>query len=143
MQRRRVHAITSSIGTTGPLNLQADVDETNGANLHGLRCSMAIEPENAGANANGLWVLWCLPDAQSPIPNANFGSMETEAGNAFVWALGTWIASNETPWQHDIEIRTSRNCQNGARIVLTIEIAGVSAGNVRYNRILTYFTKSL
>jgi len=143
MQRRRVHAATQSVTTTGPLLLTAIVTESNGINAHGMRCSFSVEPENADANANGTWQLWCMPDELAVVPSGTHSVLEQEGSNAFLWAVGTWAASNQSPYTKDIEIRTSRNCQNGARMVLQIWIEGVSAGSVRYNRIMTYFTKSL
>ena len=144
MQRKRVHAATGTGGTGTQFNLTGTIDETNGVNAHGLICDFTVEPENADANANGTWVLWCIPDEASAIPTASYGALELEASNAFLWALGNWVASNETPYNSGpIKMGTSRNCQNGARLVLSIHANGVTAGILRVGRTLTYFTKSL
>jgi len=143
MQRRRVHALTVNPGAGGVMVLVGTIDETNGVNAHGLRASFIVEPENADANANGNWVLYCIPDEASAVPASSTGSLELEASNAFIWALGTFAASNQTPYCKDIEIKTSRNCQNGARLALVVNLDGVSAGNARIRGLLTYFTNSL
>ena len=143
MQRRRVHAISATLGAGGVLNLIATIDETNGVNAHGLRGSIAIEPQDGGANGNGIWNLWCIPDESSTVPNGSFATMEAEGSNAFLWATGTFVVSNETPFNHDVAIGTSRNCQRGARLILQISLAGLTAGVARTNLLMTYFTKSL
>ncbi len=140
MQRRRVHAITATGGAALVVNLIGTIDETNGTNVHGLRCSFIVEPEDADANANGNWVLYCIPDEASGVPTSSTGSLETEASNAFIWAIGTWAGSNQTPYCKDIDVATSRNCQNGARIVLVIDVEGLSVGNARVRATMTYFT---
>ena len=121
----------------------ATIDETNGANVHGVIADFIIEPENADANANGVWAIFCMPDELSTIPVPTIALMEAEGSNAFVWATGVWAASNQTPFCKEIKLGTSRNCQNGARIVLKIYHEGVSAGLVRNLLSLVYFTKSL
>ncbi len=144
MQRRRVHAVTSNLGVAVSHTLLATIDESNGVNAHGMRISFICEPENASANAWGTWALYCLPDEASALPVQNIAVLETEISNAFMWAVGTWAASNETPYcSPAIDLGTSRNCQNGARLVLIINPEGVSAGLVRISSVMSYFTKSL
>ena len=140
MQRRRVHAISATGGSSLVLNTVGTIDETNGTNVHGVRASFIVEPEDASANANGNWAIYCLPDETSTIPVASTAILELEGSNAFTWAVGTWAASNETPYCKDIDMSTSRNCQRGARIVLVVDVEGLSAGNARIRSTLTYFT---
>ncbi len=143
IERKRIHVASNSSG----VNIQdliATVDEANGVNFHNVHCGFACEPENAGANSNGTWVLWCLPDAVSAVPSSLTSVLEAEGSNPYIWAMGVWIASNETPYSSgDITFRTTRNCQNGGRLVLSVNKEGISAGNVRVVRYLTYNTKSL
>ena len=143
MQRRRVHMASGTIGAGAQQNLVGTVDETNGANVHGIRCSFITEPQNADANANGVWAVWCLPDELTSIPTTSVGAMELEGSNAFLWGCGIWASSNQTPFCLDVPFGTSRNCQNGARIVLVIHASGVSAGVVQVTTSMCYFTKSL
>ena len=144
MQRRRVHSVNSVGGVGADHDNIATIDESNGVNAHGLRVSFICEPEDSNANATGLWVLFCLPDETSSIPVVSSTALEAEGSNAFIWALGTWAGSNETPYcSPEIAINTSRNCQNGARLVLRVNRSGVSAGQVRIRSTMTYFTTSL
>ncbi len=144
MQRRRVHAVSEAAGVGVTHSNVYTIDESNGVNVHGLRLSFVCEPESADANANGNWVLWCIPDEVSAVPVLTTAGLETEGSNAFIWALGTWAASNQTPFcLPETNLGTSRNCQNGARVILEVGRQGVSAGNVRVRSIVTCFTKSL
>ena len=145
MERKRVHAATTvKTGTGSTVDLVATIDESNGVNAHNLHLCFVCEPQDAAANATGTWVLWCIPDESSAIPTGGIGELEAEGANAFLWACGLWAASNETPYTSgDIYLKTTRNCQNGARLVLALDVEGISAGATRINRMLTYNTKSL
>ncbi len=143
MQRKRIHAKTTAIGV-GESTLLATVDETNGVNFHNIHFGFAVEPEVADANANGTWVLWCIPDAVSAVPAATFGSLEAEGSNPFLWAMGVWVATNQTGYtSDDMVIRSSRNCPRDGRLVLVVRVDGLSTGNARVIQYLTYNTKSL
>ena len=142
-ERRRVHAQTDLLGSSGRSDTIATVDEANAVNVHGVRFSFVVEPENADANANGNWVLWCLPRISTAIPTSSTTALELEADNPVVWAIGTFAASNQTPYCHEVSLGTSRNCPAGTRIVLAVDMEGISAGNARVRSILTYFTRSL
>ena len=142
-ERRRVHTISAAAGAGADTDLVATVDEATAVNAHGVRFSMIAEPENADANANGNWALWCLPRISTAVPSTSEGGLELESDNPVMWAAGVWAASNQTPWNHNVELRTSRNCPAGTRLVLRVHRAGVSAGNVQVRLFLTYFNRSL
>ncbi len=103
----------------------------------------SIEPENADANSNGFWVVYCLPagviDVASDLPNS-FAQLDNEDFLPYVWGVGCWTASNQAPFHFEFAPSTSRNCQKGARIVGRITQEGISAGNARVNATLTGFT---
>jgi len=143
MQRRRVHFITAAAGVGVVHLITALVDESNGLNVHGLRASFIVEPENADANANGSWALWCLPRETTAVPTTTVAALEVEGDNNVMWACGVWAATNQTPAIIDIAPATSRNCPQGTRIVLAVNPEGISAGNVRVRQCITYFGKSL
>jgi len=143
VKRRRVHALTSTGAVATNMQLIGTIDESNGVNVHGVRVSFIIEPENADANANGHYALWCMPDEISAVPVPSSALLELEGSNAFLWAVGTFAASNQTPTTINLDLGTSRNCQQGARIVLVVNREGVSAGNVRIRAVMTFFTTSL
>ena len=144
MQRTRIHTESTSAGVGVSTSVTYTIDETNGVNVHGMRLGFIAEPINADANAHGMWVLWCLPDEISAVPSVTANVLELEGSNAFIWAMGNWSASNETPFTlPEVNLGTSRNCQNGARLVLVIGREGVTAGNVRIQAWMRCFTKSL
>ena len=144
MERKRVHARTDLLAVGGNGILTATIDESNGVNAHNLHMSFTCEPQDADANAAGQWVLWCLPDEASLVPNPTVAALEAEQSNAFLWAAGLWAASNQTPYvSGDITFSTTRNCQNGARLVFMARVEGVSGGLVRTVQLMTYNTKSL
>ncbi len=143
IQRKRIHSSTT-LDTAGVIdNLIYTTDESNGVNVHGFRISMSFEPVDANANANIVWSLLCIPDETSLVPSLGNVQLEAEGSNAFIIATGNVVCSNETPVNVSEEIRTSRNCQNGARIVLQHFMQGVSAGNVRVLKTLQCFTTGL
>ena len=109
-----------------------------------MMIDFTVEPINSTANANGNWVLWCLPDPVQAIPASTTVALEAEGSNPYIWACGVWSASNENPYcSGTIRLNTSRNCQHDARLVLSIRVEGISAGNAQVNRSMCYFTKSL
>jgi len=143
MQRKRIHSSTS-LDIAGAIdNLVYIIDESNGVNVHGMRISMSFEPDSTDANAGIVWTLLCIPDETSPIPSIGNVVLEAEGSNAFIIATGNVACSNQTPANVSEVIMTSRNCQNGARIVLQTFIQGLTAGAVRQNKTFQCFTKSL
>ena len=140
-QRKRIHASSSAGVVSSTHTLTATIDETNVVNVHGLRFSFAVEPEDANANANGTWVLSCLPRQTTPSVTPSTTSLETEVDNTVIWGCGVWTASNESPYTcEDKEFRTTRNCQSGTRVQLQVFREGVSSGQVRILSCMTYFT---
>jgi len=104
-------------------------------NLHGYIAQLAIEPENADANANGIWAVWVLPN--DTIDNGDlpltYGGFGNEDRSAYMWGFGPWVASNQTPYHMIFAPKGTRNMQRNSRIVLHVRIEGVSAGLVRLN----------
>ena len=144
MERKRVHTAAGSPAAGGASILVANVDESNGVNIHNIHLQVNVEPEVQDANGQGQWVLWCLPDKTSGAPSTTLGALEAEGSNAFYVAGGLWSASNQTPYcSGDITFKTTRNCQNGARLVLTTHVEGLTSGLASVVMLLTYNTKSL
>ena len=141
-QRRRLKADTAQIGVGGTVPIELVLDESDAVNFHGMHYCFSIEPENTDANANGFWVLWCLPAGlvdTLDLPN-NFAELNDETFLPYVWGVGCWTASNQAPFHYDFSPSTSRNCQRGARILGRVTTIGISAGLVRLNQTLTGFT---
>ena len=146
IQRRRLDAETDSntnIDQNTSDIVQITMDESEAVNVHGVRYCGSIEPEDGGANANGFWCLFCLPDQVISTTNdlpESFTALDNEDFLAYLWAVGCWTASNEAPYHWEVAPRTSRNCKRGARVVGYVIKSGISAGAVRINQTLTCFT---
>jgi len=119
-----------------------EFDKGQAVNIHGWRSETALEPQDADANANGLWAVWVLPGGV--IQNADlpqtFGAFGNEDFAPYLWGFGPWIASNQTPAVFSFAPKSTRNMQAGGRVVLQILINGISAGVARHNNTLTCFT---
>ena len=142
-QKRRVVTGTDNVGV-GTHLLDMDFIDSDVVNAHGFRFCASIEPENADANANGYWAVWCLPGGviqNSDLPTTG-GSLGNEDSAPYLWGIGCWTASNQAPYHFEFTPKTSRTCQKGSRVVLRIIKDGVSAGNVRINSLITGFTSS-
>ena len=147
VQRRRLEAETDSNTTLNSPSAdvaQLTMNEGPSVNVHGLRYCFSIEPENADANANGFWVLYCLPAgilSTGDFPGT-FADLDNEDFLPYVWGVGCWTASNQAPYHYEFTPSTSRNCQNGARILGMVVKSGISAGAVRINQTITCFTSN-
>ena len=143
LERKRIHSNTSLLAASGIDNLIYVTDESNGVNVHGMRLSAGFEPDSTDANGHLIWALLCIPDEASAIPNIVQSALEAELSNAFIWAAGVLFFSNQTSANMEVVLKSTRNCQNGARIVFQHFIEGLTAGSVRGVKIMQCFTKSL
>ena len=144
MQKRRISTNTDTFGAGAFKQITVDQDETDVANFHGWRFCFSLEPENADANSNGCWCVWCLPGGAvdlSDLPTS-IGALGNEDFAPYIWGTGCWTASNQAPYHMEFIPKTSRNCQKGARIVFRVIQDGISAGNARVNMLTTGFTSS-
>ena len=141
-QRRRLDATSNAVGLNVRETVEVELDESDAVNIHGIHYCFSLEPEDGDANANGFWVLYCLPAqviANSDLPVA-FSTLDNEDFLPYVWGVGCWTASNQAPFHYEFAPSTSRNCQKGARIIGMVVATGISAGLVRMNQTLTGFT---
>jgi len=141
--KRRVEVAT---GASGLGNNFVDIafDKGQSFNIHGFRYLLAIEPEDADANANGIVAVYVLPggviqNADLPI---SFGTFGDEENAPYLWGIMPWAASNQAPFHWEFAPKTSRNMQAGGRIVANLRINGLSAGLIRHNQVITCFTKA-
>jgi len=141
-QRRRLDAQSDQQGNNSRSDVELLLNESDAVNIHGLHYCFSIEPENADANANGYWIVYCLPAGVIDLADLplNFADLDNEDFLPYVWGVGCWTASNQAPFHYEFAPNTSRNCQKGARIVGQVAITGVSAGMVRVNSTITGFT---
>jgi len=103
-------------------------------NFHNIWGSVSAEPENTDANAQGTWVLF-IKRQNFATPTWVDSVTNLETNNAIIVACGVWSASNQTPFNHEIQVKTSRNLSPGDSLVLSSNSTGVSAGNVS-NRVM-------
>jgi len=117
-------------------------DKGQAVNIHGLRCENIFEPEDADANANGMWAVWVLPGGvvQNTDLPSSFGQYGDEDFAPYLWGMGPWAATNQTPAHIVFAPASTRNMQSGGRIVFELSISGVSAGLVRHRTTITCFT---
>jgi len=131
-------------GTSGVANLYTDIafDAGQAVNIHGFRMEFITEPQDADANANGIWAVYVLPGGviQNTDLPVSFGEVGNEAFAPYLWGMGVWASANQTPSHSEFVPKSTRNMQNGGRVVLYIRINGVSAGLVRQNTSITCFT---
>ena len=143
-KQRRRFVTDSDASTSGRYVLSWQQDESDVVNVHGMHCTIDLEPENAGANSNGGWAMFVLPGdvIQGTDLPATMIAQGTEDWNSYIWGTGTYTCSNESPQHIEFSPNTSRNIPAGGRIVLAIYVDGLSAGNIRVNRMFTFFTSS-
>ena len=140
-QNRKTVADTVSNGAVGSRN-EVEMQFDTQVNFHGMHYCMSIEPENTDANANGFWVVLCLPGnilAAGDLPDT-FSKLQNDNIQPYIWGMGCWTASNQAPFHAEFAPRTSRTCKKDARIFAYVCITGQSAGNTRINQTLTGFT---
>jgi len=140
-QKRRIEVATGNPGISNNF-IDIEFDHSTEVNVHGFRMESAIEPEDADANANGIWAVWVLPGAiiQNTDLPTTFGGFGNEDRAPYLWGIGVFACSNQTPAFIHFEPKTSRNIQRGGRIVFQLRINGVSAGLVRHNDSITCYT---
>jgi len=139
--KRRIETATGTSGV-GVNFIDMDFEKGQVVNIHGFRVESVIEPELADANSNGLWAVWVLPGGviqNSDLPT-NFGGFGNEDLAPYLWGIGVWQASNQTPFHIVFAPKSTRNMQSGGRLVFELFVSGQSAGVSRHNDVLTCFT---
>ena len=144
MDKRRIEVSSGNPGIS--LNfIDVDFEQGQVVNVHGYRCMVAMEPENADANANGIMAIYRLPGGviqNSDLP-ASYGEFGDEKWAPYLWGITPFACSNQTPFYWDFAPKTSRTIQEGGRIVLDILVNGLSAGLIRINTVQTMFTSAV
>jgi len=141
-QKRRIEVAT---GTSGVANNYIDIDfeHSTEINVHNFRMMSSVEPEIGDANCNGIWAVWVLPSGlvQNADLPTSFGAFGDDSKyGAYLWGMGVFTASNQTPATWEFAPKTSRNIQRDGRIVYHLLFAGVSSGLVRHNTCITCYT---
>ena len=139
--KRRIEIAT---GTPNIGNSYTDINFDKGqvVNVHGLRVEVVLEPQDADANANGVIGVYVLPGGviqNSDLPTT-LGTFGNEDSAPYLWGMGLWTASNQTPYKWEFTPSTTRNIQAGGRIVVDLRIEGMTAGLMRQTTLVTCFT---
>ncbi len=108
-------------------------------NFHNIWGSVALEPENADANALGNWVLYIVKEGGQVI-DWTFTTINAENNNWFIIACGVWAASNQTPFTKEVHPSTSRTLNPGDKIVMSATVTSLTAGQVTGHAMLCAHT---
>ena len=100
-------------------------------NYHNIWGSFCVEPQDADANANGFWILWLKPDVAQTDPVFDSTELNSGTKNMVIIACGCWTASNQTPFNKEIHINSSRNLVANQELVLTVRQNGLTTGSSR------------
>jgi len=140
-QKRRIEVATNNPGISNNF-IDIDFEHSTEVNVHNFRVESVFEPEDADANGNGIWAVWVLPGGM--IDNADlpttFGGFGDEDRGPYLWGMGVFACSNQTPATILFAPKTSRNIQRGGRVVFQFRINGLSAGLMRHNSVITCYT---
>ena len=142
--KRRMETSSSNPGISSNF---IDVDFLDGTviNVHGYRAMVALEPEADNANSSGFWAVWVLPGGviqNSDLPTT-LGNLGNEDFAPYIWGVGLFAVSNQSPFVIEFAPKTSRNIQRGGRIVLEVVISGLTAGNMSLDTLQTMFTSNV
>ena len=135
-QAKRIQVNESNDGVSGVTNVELLVptDPREEVNFHNIWGSVAIEPQDAGSNAQGTWALMLIRENATP-PTLTDVVVNGETTNAIIIACGVWAASNETPYNTSIHPSTSRTLQPGDKLILSSIVTGITAG-LASNRVM-------
>ncbi len=136
MQSRRIQVNEGNDGVGGSteVKLTTPTSPREETNFHNIWLSVSAEPETAGANEQGTWVLFLLRENAST-PTFVDATTNAELNNAIVIACGIFSASNESPFNYSTQIKTSRTLQAGDSLTLQIVTTGITA-DLSSNRVM-------
>ncbi len=139
--KRRTEIATGNPGISSNF-IDMEFLEGQTVNVHGLRVECIVEPEDADANANGVVAVYCLPSSvvQNTDLPATLGAFGDEKFAPYLWGMSVWAGSNQNPWHWEFVPKSTRNIQNGGRIVVNLRINGLTIGNARQTTMITCFT---
>jgi len=100
-------------------------------NYHNIWWSFGVEPQDAGANANGNWVLWLKSNTNESDTVWSTANLDTDDFNMQIIACGVWVASNEGPYTFSSNMQSSRNLVANQELILSVHQAGITAGQSR------------
>jgi len=132
MQAKRIQVdvnVAVAVGSAHTTEIEVPLEPREEVNFHNIHASCIIEPVLADANSSGFWVLYVIPEGGAPI-FFNAGTLDSELNNRFIIAVGTWSASNQSPFNSgDINPKTSRTLNAGDKLAFGVSIQNTTAGN--------------
>ncbi len=105
-------------------------------NYHNIWWGMAVEPQDADANANGSWILWQKSNTNDTDTIWSDTNINSDNFNMQIIACGVWTASNQSPFNFSSQLKSSRNFVANQELVFTVRQEGISAGLSRVRTIL-------
>ncbi len=103
-------------------------DPREEVNFHNIWASVSVEPQDAGANCQGTWLL-LINRENSTLPTFTDVVVNGETNNATIIACGVFSASNESTYNSGpIHPQSSRTLQPGDELTIVAVIKGITAG---------------
>ncbi len=132
MQAKRIAVNEQNLGAGGQVEagLLTPVDPREEVNFHNIWIGASAEPQNAGANAQGTWVLYLRRENAGSVTFTD-AVINTETHNPIIIACGVWSTSNESAWSLvPTQMKTSRTLSPGDQLTMSCIATGVTAGLV-------------
>ncbi len=130
MQAKRIQVNEANTGVNANVRvlLVAPVSPREEINFHNIWGSVSVEPQDAGANCQGSWILSIERENATGIGFTDT-VVNTELHNAVIIACGVYSVSNESPYNSGaIHPKSSRTLMPGDTLVLQSITTGVTAG---------------
>ncbi len=137
MQAKRIQVNEGNDGVAGTtsVSMTAPVDPREEVNFHNIWASVSVEPQDAGANCQGTWLLFLIRE-NATVPAFTDVVVNGETNNNSIIACGVYSASNESPFNSGpIHPSTSRTLQAGDRLGIQSIVTGITAG-LASNRVM-------
>jgi len=127
-KRIQVNEANQGAGAQVSANLEVPTDPREEVNFHNIWGSVSAEPQDAGANCQGTWLL-LITRENATTPAFTDTVVNGESNNTNIIACGVYSASNESPFNSGpIHPETSRTLQPGDKLQLVIVVTGITAG---------------
>ena len=135
-QAKRIQVNETNDGVGGVTNafLTVPTEPREEINFHNIWASVTVEPQDAGANCQGTWLLGILRE-NATMPTVTDVVLNGESNNAIIIACGVFGASNESVYNISIHPETSRTLQAGDSLFISSVVTGITAG-LASNRVM-------
>ena len=156
VQRKRIKTARQQFSATetAVIVVSQEFEDGPAVNIHGLRVDFSCSPFGPEETLLGRWYVVLLPHSvnqDTTLRNQWIANLDTTgAANGaldsakFVWGAGSFIASDQTPYNMTFVPGTSRNADKGSRLAV-IYVADAVSGVVDdhdITAIMNYFTSN-